>query len=133
MMRTVATDANQLVMHIESEPAVCAEIAARRERCERNMHWLEANANEAYSHRGKYICVSAQELFVATSPEEAIRAATDAHPDDDGRFTLYIPHDKALTGQAIRYAFFHRVKSTELEPQSREGKPDCPTPIKRSS
>ena len=95
MMRTAATDASQLIMEIESEATICAEIAARRERCERNARWLETNADKAYSHRGKYICVAGQELFVAASPEEAIRAASDAHPDDDGRFTMYLPMHKA--------------------------------------
>ncbi|MGH7135781.1 MAG: hypothetical protein ACREHD_08585 [Pirellulales bacterium] len=85
---------NPVIMEIESDPNICAQIAARRERCERNVRWLEAHADEAYSHRGKYICIAGEELFVAKCPEEVLSAAQAAHPDDDGRFTLYIPLDR---------------------------------------
>lgn len=86
---------NQLTMEIEADPEVCAETAARLERCWRNLRWLERHAEDAYSRRGKYICIAGEELFVADSPDEAIRAAKRAHPDDDGRFTLYVPLVKA--------------------------------------
>lgn len=82
-------------MEVETDPAVCAEVAARFEQCQQNVRWLEEHAMDAYSNRGKYICVSRQQIFVADTPEQAILAAKNAHPHDDGRFTLYIPVDKA--------------------------------------
>lgn len=94
MMRAATANDNRLIMEIESDPDVCAEVTARFDRCQQNVRWLMEHAAEAYSHRGKYICVAGRQLFVADSPEHAIRAAETAHPDDDGRFTLYVPVDK---------------------------------------
>lgn len=94
MIKADAVGENQLIMEVESDPAVCAEIAARFARCQQNMRWLRENAADAYSHRGKYICIAGQQLFVADTAEQAICAAENAHPDDDGRFTLYIPVEK---------------------------------------
>lgn len=96
MIKTDTTNENQLAMEIESDADLCAEIAARLARCRRNVRWLERHAADAYAQRGKYICIAGQELFVAETPEEAIRAAESAHPDDDGRLTLYIPLEKAV-------------------------------------
>lgn len=94
MIKTDTSNENHLAMEIEYDADVCAEVATRMERCSRNMRWLERHAAEAYSQRGKYICIAGEELFVAESPEEAICAAENAHPDDDGRFTLYVPLEK---------------------------------------
>lgn len=94
MIRTAAND-NRLMIDVESDPDVCAEIAARFERRQQNERWLVEHAAVAYSHRGKYICIAGQQFFVADTAEQAIRAAESAHPYDDGRFTLYIPIDKA--------------------------------------
>ena len=94
MIKRAAESIKQLIVEVETDPDVCAEVAARRERCERNWRWLEANAAEAYSHQGKYICIAERELFVADCPQDALRAAVSAHPDDDGRFVLYIPREK---------------------------------------
>ncbi|HQU42310.1 MAG: hypothetical protein B7Z73_10985 [Planctomycetia bacterium 21-64-5] len=94
MIQKAAENANPLVMEIETDPEVCAEIAARHQRCERNLRWLEANAAEVYSNRGKFICIAGQELFVGGSPEEVLFAAEASHPEDDGRFTLFIPLEK---------------------------------------
>jgi hypothetical protein len=33
-------------------------------------------------------------VFVADTPEEVLELATQAHPDDDGRFLRYIPREK---------------------------------------
>jgi hypothetical protein len=75
-----------------------AELAADRERWERyerNRAWLKAHADEIYPrNRGKFICIAAQEPFVADSGHEAIALAEAAHPEDDGRYLHYIPrHD----------------------------------------
>ena len=91
MIKKAVANQSPIVMEIETDPKLCAEVAARHARCERNWRWLQANATEAYAHRGKHICIAGQELFVGDSAEEVLRAAEAAHPEDDGRFTLYIP------------------------------------------
>lgn len=91
--KAVGTD-NEIEVGIETDPAVCAEIAARHERCLRNWRWLESNAERVYANRGKYICIAGQELFVGDTPEDVVNAADAAHPDDDGAFTLYVPIEK---------------------------------------
>ena len=78
----------------ELSPEEQAQFDTRRERCQRNWAWLEANAKEVYGHRGKFICIAGQELFVADTVEEAVARARAAHPEDDGSFIRYIPREK---------------------------------------
>jgi len=86
---------NQKVLLVEETDAVAvAQALARNERFERNWAWLEAHATEVYGHRGKFICIAAEQLFVAESVEEAYSQAKAAHPDDDGAFTRYIPVER---------------------------------------
>jgi hypothetical protein len=91
---------------VMEEISDCGEVArarARREKFQRNWAWFEAHGTDIYSaHRGKCICVAAGELFVADSPAEVISMATAAHPDDDGRFTRYIPREKMTRIYAAR-------------------------------
>lgn len=82
---------NPITIETESDPAIWAEAAARHQMFERNWAWLESNTAEVYSRRGKFICIAGQGLFVGDSVEDVIRAATAAHPKDEGRFTRYIP------------------------------------------
>jgi len=35
-----------------------------------------------------------EEVFVADTPEEAMRLAGATHPDDDGSFVHYIPRER---------------------------------------
>ena len=78
-------------------PEELAAFRARGERFERNADWLDAHAYEAYTqHRGKYICVSACELFVADTPLGATGLARAAHPEEDGRLLRYIPKEKRV-------------------------------------
>lgn len=74
-----------------TDPEEIAAARLREEQFLRNVAWLEAHASEVYSHRGKIICISGQELFVGDTVEEVLARATAAHPDDDGRFTQIIP------------------------------------------
>ena len=68
---------------------------AQRARFDRNAAWLKAHVSDIYTRfRGKCICIASEELFVAETPEEALRLGTAAHPDDDGRFVHYIPSEK---------------------------------------
>ena len=69
-------------------------IQARHQRFERNWAWLEAHASEVYSHRGKFICIAGQEPFVGDTVEDVLARAKAAYPEDDGRFTRYIPQTK---------------------------------------
>lgn len=84
-----------IVMEEVSDPEELARARAQRERFDRNAAWLQAHVPEVYSrHRGRYICISGGELFVADTPQEARALAKVAHPDDDGCFVRYIPREK---------------------------------------
>ena len=87
---------NPIVMELVTDPAELAKARAQDERFERNWAWWEAHSAEAYAlHRGKVVCISGQELFVADSTADVLVQAEAAHPDDDGRFTCYIPRERA--------------------------------------
>ncbi|MGZ8489230.1 MAG: hypothetical protein ACXWW4_11935 [Candidatus Binatia bacterium] len=84
-----------LVMEEVTDPGALAKARAQRERFDRNSAWLQAHATEVYrGYRGKCICVAGEQLFVADTPEQALALATAAHPEDDGSFLRYIPHEK---------------------------------------
>jgi len=84
-----------LVMEEVTDPVELARARARRERFERNLAWFQAHAAELYpAHRGKCLCVAGEELFVADTPEAVLALARAAHPDDEGRFTRYLPKQK---------------------------------------
>ena len=84
-----------VVMEEVTDPEELANARAQRERFDRNSAWLQAHATEVYTrYRGKCICIAAEELFVADTPEEALALAAAAHPEDDGRFVHYIPREK---------------------------------------
>ncbi len=89
----------------ETDPDVVTRALARNDRFERNWAWLEAHATEVYGHRGKFICIAGEQLYVADSVEEAYRKAIAAHPDDDGAFTRYIPVERLARIYADRRSF----------------------------
>ena len=64
------------------------EVAAFREQMARlalNSAWLQTHATEVYTaHRGKFIAIAGQELFVADTIQEAMAHARAAHPDASG-------------------------------------------------
>jgi hypothetical protein len=92
-----------IVMEEVTDPVELAKARAQEERFERNWAWFQAHAAEIYSrHRGHVYCVAGQELFVADTPEEVLALAQAAHPDDDGRFTGYIPKERAYRIYANR-------------------------------
>jgi hypothetical protein len=75
-----------------TDPIQLAQARRQREQFDRNSAWLQGNIASVYSqHRGKFICVAGEELFVGETVSEAIAQATKAHPDDEGWFTRYIP------------------------------------------
>lgn len=94
MIKRASDNTNAVSIEVVDDPTVAAEMARRKDLFERNWAWLEANATEVYSHRGKFICIAGQELFVGDSVEEVLHAAQAAHHDDDGRFTRYIPSQR---------------------------------------
>jgi len=84
-----------IVMEEVTDPVELAKARAQDERFERNWAWFDAHAAEIYArHRGKCLCIAGQGLFVADTPAEALALAHAAHPDDDGRFTRYIPKER---------------------------------------
>ena len=74
---------------------------AARDKFDLNYAWLVAHAAEVFSHRDKVICIAGQQLFVGDDVGDVIARAKATHPDDDGRFTKYIPKERA----ARIYAF----------------------------
>jgi hypothetical protein len=90
-----------IIMHEETDPIEAAKARERQAKFDRNYDWLEAHATEVFAHRDKYICVAGQELFVADTLEEVLAKASAAHPEDDGRFTKYIPKEKRARIYAI--------------------------------
>jgi hypothetical protein len=81
-----------LVIEFVTDPVELAKARAQDERFKRNWDWFTDRATEFYrAHRGKYLCISGQQLFVGDTPTEAVVKSRAAHPDDDGRFTRYIP------------------------------------------
>ncbi len=86
---------NPITMERVTDPVELAKTRVQDERFERNWAWFNAHAPEIYKeHRGKCLCIAGQELFVADTPEEVLALAKAAHPDDDGRFTRYIPKER---------------------------------------
>ena len=92
-----------LVMEEVTDAEELAKARVQDERFARNWAWFDAHAGEIYArHRGKCLCIAGQELFVADTPEEVLALATAAHPDDDGRFTRYIPKERTYRIYAHR-------------------------------
>lgn len=83
-----------IVMELVTDPAENAAANAQHEQAERNWDWLEAHASEVYSHRGQFICIAGQELFVGDKVEDVLARARAAHPEDKGHFTRYIPKER---------------------------------------
>lgn len=82
-------------LEIVTDPDELASARVQDEQFDRNSAWLKAHAADVYStHRGRCICISGEELFVADTPEEVLALAKAAHPDDQGSILRYIPQDK---------------------------------------
>lgn len=86
-----------VVMEEVTDPTELTRAQAQDERFRRNWAWLQAHIPAAYeANRGKMICIAGGELFSADTVEEALELAKAAHPEDDGRFTLYVPREKRV-------------------------------------
>ncbi len=100
-----------LVMEEVTDAEELVKARAQDERFARNWAWFDAHAGEIYAqYRSKCLCIAGQELFVADTPEEVLALATAAHPDDDGRFTRYIPIDSTYHIYTHRW---HTMKSQQ--------------------
>ena len=81
----------QVVMEEVTDPREIAAFQSRWAQAQRNSDWLQSHAHEIYTqHRGKFIVVSGEELFVGDTPEEASELAKAAHPEDEGSISRYI-------------------------------------------
>ena len=83
-----------IVMTEERDPAELAKAHLQLEHYARNWTWVEAHASEAYSHRGKMICVAGGELFVGDNVTEVLARAKKAHPEDQGPLTRFVPVER---------------------------------------
>jgi hypothetical protein len=91
----IAAKSGPLVMVEVTEPDENAKATAQRERFRKNSDWLQAHVPQVYAqHRGKFICVAGEQLFVADTAAEVIAAARRAHPEDDGLLLRYVPREK---------------------------------------
>jgi len=96
---------NKVVMQEVTDPVEITRAQLRHARYERNVSWLEAHIKEVYTtHRGKFICVAGEELFVADSPEKVIALADTSHPEDDGKFCRYIYPEKVARVYANQWS-----------------------------
>jgi hypothetical protein len=93
--RMIMVRQSSITMADVTDPTALAEMEAQRQRFRRNSDWLQANLPAVYAaHRGKFICVSGEELFVGASADAALAHARTAHPDDDGPLLRYIPLER---------------------------------------
>jgi hypothetical protein len=91
-----------VVMEEVTDPVQIAQARAQRERFDRNWAWLQAHTSEAYAYLGKCICIAGEELFVSDTTGEVLSLAAAAHPEDDGRFTMYVPRERMARIYAAR-------------------------------
>jgi hypothetical protein len=81
----------QITIEEVTDPQKIAEAQAQFAQTRRDSAWLQAYAHEIYTqHRGKFIVVAGEELFVADTHEEALVLAKAAHPEDKGLLGQYI-------------------------------------------
>jgi hypothetical protein len=91
----MAEKVSEYIMTVGSDPDEMARGAARKQRFDRNMAWLQAQGQAIYDqHRGQHIVIAGQEMFADESAQTAMALARAAHPEDDGLFILYVQKDK---------------------------------------
>ncbi len=97
---------NRIVVEFENSdtPEEAAAARLQWEQFDRNSAWLHEHlADLGDSYRGKVICIAGQKLFAGDTTREAVAQATAVHPEDKGRFTLYIPKVKAVRIYALQW------------------------------
>ena len=93
----------QFTMREETDPVEIAEARARAEKFDRNYAWLEAHAAEVFSHRGTYICIAGQQLFVGDDIKHLLAQARAAHPEDDAPLFQFVPKNRGPRIYAHRW------------------------------
>lgn len=96
-------DTPKITMTEVTDPVEIAKANEQREKFERNYAWLESHASEVFSHRGTYICIAGQELFVGDDIKALLAKARAAHPEDDGPYVQYVPKERAARIYAHRW------------------------------
>lgn len=92
-----------IVMEEVTDPEELAKARVQDERFQRNLTWFNSQIPALYeAHKGKMVCISGEEVFGADTVQEAVAQAKAAHPDDDGRFTLYVPLEKMVRIYALQ-------------------------------
>lgn len=91
----IAVKSSPLAMVEVKDANEMAKSKAQRQRFRKNADWLQSHISQVYAqHRGNFICVAGQELFVADTASAVVGAARQAHPTDDGLLLRYIPREK---------------------------------------
>lgn len=91
------------VMEVVTDPVELARARAQRERFDRNWrYYANLGPTVLSQYRGKYVCVSGAQLFVADSVAEALTLAKAAYPEDDGRFVERIPLENTVRAYAYQ-------------------------------
>lgn len=84
-----------IVVEIATNPVELANAREQDERFKKNWAWFMEHAEEIYkTHRGKCLCIAGQKLFVGDTPAESRAKADAAYPEDNGRFSRYIPRTR---------------------------------------
>jgi hypothetical protein len=87
----------QITMEEITDPEKLAKMRPQWAQAERNSAWLQAHATEIYrNHRGKFIVVAGEELFVGDSAEEVLAQARAVYPEDHSSIIRYI-YPKKMT------------------------------------
>lgn len=99
----MASHSSPFEMREVTDPVEVAKAKAMRAEFDRNSQWLENHFSEVYlpQNRGKFICISGEEAYIADTVQEAIAQGRAAHPQESGWFTRYIPREKIARIYAI--------------------------------
>ena len=85
----------KVVMEEVTDPTELTKAQAQREHFNHNWEWFKGRATEIYERfRGQCVVIAGEEIFSASSAEEAWALAKSEHPEDDGSFVFYIPREK---------------------------------------
>jgi hypothetical protein len=91
----MSLDGLKVVMEEVTDPIELAQARKQREQFDRNWAWFKAQAADVYERfRGQCVVIAGEEIFAADEPADAWALAKDAHPEDDGKFIIYIPREK---------------------------------------
>ena len=86
-----------------TDPEELKRARAQRQHFDRNAAWFQRHTAELFErYHGQCVCIAGEEAFAADTPQQALALATQAHPDDDGRFVDYIPRERLMRISAHR-------------------------------